>query len=723
MNIRIIILLFSTFLISSTCFAQIPLTDKTESIIIGKQIFVLLNPALLNNEGVIASKDFQLSEQEVPNLGIQKHAVWLKFSVVNNSNSDHFLLNLAYPIIDSVELIEVNSSNDILGCLKQGEGFKFYPRKYDFPNFIFDISIKPSETKFYYLKIKSAEQLILPISIEKPSKLWEKLSRENSLSGIFLGVVLIMFFYNLFLFFSTKDKGYLYYVIYVLFVGFTQLGIKGYTYQYLWPNSPIFQAKSIVVFACVSCIAALLFAEHFLKLKSTAPKGRLFVYVLHGLFSISLILAAFVDTQIGFQMMLTTTTLGTLILIVLSFYVMVKGYEPAKYFFAAWSVLLAGSIIFLLKDYGVLPFNLYTSYSFQAASALEMALLSFGLANSINILKKEKEISQLQALNAAQENEKIIREQNIVLEQKVEERTHELSEKNDDLQTTLEDLKQAQSQLVEAEKMASLGQLTAGIAHEINNPINFVTSNVTPLKRDVGMVFDTIEFIESLAYTDLTIEERKTKIEAFKEELDYDYLKTEIDHLLNGIYEGSSRTAEIVKGLRIFSRVDENDLKRADINEGLDSTLIIVNNLLNGTIQIVKDYAQNLPLIECYPGKLNQVFLNIISNAIYAVRKKHNESGNALITIRTRSFDQYITIEILDNGTGMDEVTQRKIYEPFFTTKEVGEGTGLGMSIVYNTVKKHNGTIKLVSKMGEGTSFVIQLPINFDFETNSAIIE
>ena len=131
-----------------------------------------------------------------------------------------------------------------------------------------------------------------------------------------------------------------------------------------------------------SCIAALLFAEHFLKLKSTAPKGRFFVYVLHGLFSISLILAAFVDTQIGFQMMLTTTTLGTLILIVLSFYVMVKGYEPAKYFFAAWSVLLAGSIIFLLKDYGVLPFNLYTSYSFQAASAIEMALLSFGLANS-----------------------------------------------------------------------------------------------------------------------------------------------------------------------------------------------------------------------------------------------------------------------------------------------------------------------------------------------------
>jgi signal transduction histidine kinase len=121
---------------------------------------------------------------------------------------------------------------------------------------------------------------------------------------------------------------------------------------------------------------------------------------------------------------------------------------------------------------------------------------------------------------------------------------------------------------VEAEKMASLGQLTAGIAHEINNPINFVTSNVGPLKRDMGMVFDTIEFIESLSFEDMNAEEKRKKIEEFKEELDYDYLKVEINHLLNGIHEGSTRTAEIVKGLRIFSRVDENDLKRADINEG-----------------------------------------------------------------------------------------------------------------------------------------------------------
>ncbi|MGC4058380.1 MAG: ATP-binding protein [Chitinophagaceae bacterium] len=209
----------------------------------------------------------------------------------------------------------------------------------------------------------------------------------------------------------------------------------------------------------------------------------------------------------------------------------------------------------------------------------------------------------------------------------------------------------------------------------------------------------------------VSAEEKKRRIDEFKEDMDYDYLKIEISHLLNGIHEGSSRTAEIVKGLRIFSRVDENDLKRADINEGIDSSLVIVNNQLNGRIEVTKDFAKDLPMIECYPGKLNQVFLNIITNAIHAVKQQHGEKNTGLITIKTRAFPDHITVEFMDNGSGMTEETQRKIYEPFFTTKEVGEGTGLGMSIVYNTIKKHNGTITLVSQLGQGTSFLIKLPI------------
>jgi len=165
-----------------------------------------------------------------------------------------------------------------------------------------------------------------------------------------------------------------------------------------------------------------------------------------------------------------------------------------------------------------------------------------------------------------------------------------------------------------------------------------------------------------------------------------------------------------VKGLRIFSRLDEDDLKKADINEGLESTLVITNNQLNNIIKISKSYA-NLPLIECYPGKLNQVFLNIISNAIYAIKKKFNDQEGGLLTITTTFDAENIFISIADNGIGMDENTKKRLFEPFFTTKDVGEGTGLGMSITYNTINKHNGQIIVNSEVGAGTDFILKLPL------------
>jgi hypothetical protein len=185
----------------------------------------------------------------------------------------------------------------------------------------------------------------------------------------------------------------------------------------------------------------------------------------------------------------------------------------------------------------------------------------------------------------------------------------------------------------------------------------------------------------------------------------------EINHLLNGIHEGATRTAEIVKGLRIFSRVDEDDLKRADINEGLDSTLVIMNNLLtSNNIKVEKNYG-DLPLVECYPGKLNQVFLNIISNAIHAIAAKHSQSKDGLLTLKTFAEDNFVNISITDNGCGMSDSTRNKIFDPFFTTKDVGEGTGLGMSIAYNTIKKHNGQIYIQTELDKGTEFLIKIPV------------
>ncbi|ASU36460.1 sensor histidine kinase [Mucilaginibacter xinganensis] len=698
-------------LLNNRAFADVIINNAEGRVMIGRQISVLQINKELSLKDVLSSKDFKRCDKDVPNLGFSAFSTWIRFTVTNQTKYPDLLLDLAYPILDEVELFTPDSQNQYHGIL-MGEIKNFDTRKYKQPDYIFDLDIPYSTTKTYYLRIKSSEQLILPVSVNQKNDLWQFLSRENQLSGIFFGAVLIMFLYNLFIFFTVRDKSYIYYVIYVASVGLTQLGIKGFAFQYLWGNSPAFELKSVIVFACLGAIAATLFTRSFLLTRQRARRFDIVLIIVIILQAIALLITLAGKVQAGFQLMQLSTTLFAFSILIASAIVMLKGYRPAKYVFFSWSVLLIGAVIFALKDNGVLPYNTFTGYSMQAASVIEMALLSFGLADRINILKREKAESQAEALEIARENERIIREQNVMLELKVNERTAELSESNFELNKILTDLKQTQSQLVESEKMASLGQLTAGIAHEINNPINFVTSNIKPLNRDIEIMFEAFSVIENVSLSDATATDKQKQINDYKEELDFDYLTLEIRQLINGINEGATRTAEIVKSLRIFSRLDEDDLKKADINEGLESTMIIANNMLHNKIKIIKEYGI-LPKIECYAGKLNQVFLNIIANAVYAVHKKFGENEGGEITISTSHDDKNVYVKIADNGAGMDAQTQKRVFEPFFTTKDVGEGTGLGMSIAYNTIKKHNGIISVDSIEGKRTEFVLQIPINF----------
>ena len=519
-----------------------------------------------------------------------------------------------------------------------------------------------------------------------------------------------MMLYNIFIYFTVRDKSYLYYVFYICFVGLTQIGFQGYGYRFLWPGNPQMATQSVIIFPALTGIAAIEFFKSFLFSKGVKRWIYISLHALNAFYIINCILSLSGQHRLSQQLMQPNAMIASFLILGLSVGAMRKGNRSAYFFFAAWVTFLAGIIIFIMKDVGVLPYNNFTNYILQIGSAIEVVVLSIALADKINIYRKETEKSQALALEALRENEKIIKEQNVVLERMVDERTHELNLSNKELNKALHELKEAETQLVESEKMASLGQLTAGIAHEINNPINFVTSNVKPLNRDVHMLLETVDVVEELLYKDIPVEEKRKQVEEYKSDIDYDYLKEEIEQLLKGIGEGASRTAEIVKGLRIFSRLDEDDLKKADINEGLESTLIIANNLFNNVIKVDKQYG-NIPLIECYPGKLNQVFLNMISNATYAIKKQWDHHEGGVLTIKTYVDTDWLCVSIIDNGTGMDENTKKKLFEPFFTTKDVGEGTGLGLSIAYNTIIKHNGTIEIHSELGKGTEFVIKLPL------------
>ncbi len=298
------------------------------------------------------------------------------------------------------------------------------------------------------------------------------------------------------------------------------------------------------------------------------------------------------------------------------------------------------------------------------------------------------------------------------LEAMVLNRTAELEKAN-------RELKAAQAQLLQTEKLSSLGQLAAGIAHEINNPIGFINSNL----RTMGeYVEDLIHLINKYEVMANAIRERdydslstiNKEVERIKKEIKFDFIMEDFEKLIRESKDGAYRVYKIVRDLRGFARADDAERKFVDIHTALDSTLNIVWNELKYKAEVIKDYG-DIPDVECLPTQLNQVFVNILINAGQSIKEKGE------ITIKTYTEGERVFVEISDTGSGIPEENLNKIFDPFFTTKEPGKGTGLGLSIVYGIIKKHNGDIKVKSRLGEGTTFIIELPVKMELPEGAKV--
>ncbi len=652
----------------------------------------------------IASGDFEKSVGRAPNLGTQSKPVWVRFAM--EPGQGERWLDVQSTNIDTLEFYYLEGRS-VVSAYTVGEAFPFENRPVKSASFVFPLPESATGGEVY-LRIMSGKQVLLPMKIGSRDEITDDIRNRSVFFGLYTGIVLVMLLYNLFIWFSVRDRNYLYYVFFIAFVGLTQLTLNGYGNQYFWPNNQWLSLRSVHFTGVLSGVTTVIFAQSYLRIRQYSKYLNYVLLFYLGVYLIAFLLAvqgAFIASYNAINF----CAAASLLLVFAAWRSWRRGYRQALFFLIAWSIFLIGVTLYVLRDVGILPYNLLTQYALPIGSALEIVLLSFALADSINQLKREKEKEQEAKLNALRENERIITEQNTLLEKKVKERTHELAKSNQELNTTLTTLRSAQAQLVDAEKMASLGQMTAGIAHELNNPINFVSSNISPLSRDIDEVMEVLEHYITIEANDPELPVKLQRAKELAKSYDIDFLKVEIKQLMKGIGDGALRTAEIVKGLRIFSRLDEDTLKKADINECLRSTLIIIKSMMKTECTVYSDLAADLPQINCYPGKLNQVFLNILVNAIQATADTGKPYNERRVDVTTRYTEESVFVSIKDNGTGMSPEVKAKIFDPFFTTKEVGQGTGLGLSIVLGIVNDHKGKIDVLTAQDEGTEFLLTL--------------
>jgi len=685
-------------------FSKAEAKDGAHSLMLDNCSVYCGNPDLPIAE-IAHSTHYKTIEHGAPNLGLSNDWQYVQFTYEGTANSDETFCYIGNSSIEKIELFRVGSSVDLIGVSGSTQSNAI---DFETPSG-FGIAI-PHEPGRYMLRLYSSKQLIAPIYVGESSRVLRMAGKEDAIMFLYFGIIAVLFFYNLFLAIATRERGYSDYSFYILSIALTQAVLFGYGNSYLWPGSEWFGKNGVHIMGAVSGMTTIFFTRSFLRVKEYTPVIDKILLGYAVLYCAALALC-FTGYGIESYNVINFCAASSILLIIASVKASKKGNRSAGFFLLSWSVFIIACTIFAMKDFGVLPYNFWTVYSLPFGSAIEGVLLSFALADKINVLRKQKEEADAQRI-------KTIESQNEVLETKVHQRTAQLEEAKDYIQSQYDHLRMTQKQLVESEKLAGLGQMTAGIAHELNNPINFVNSNVGPLQRDIDDILAMLDAYQSLG-NNATSEDLEL-LRKQCEELDITFVRKEITQLVQGIEEGSKRTAEIVKGLRIFARTDKDTLISANINECIQSTLVVMKGVTKGQVTVHKNLSSDIPDVDCFPGKLNQVIANLVTNAIHATRIPGRHASQRNIWITSENDHEFVRIRVKDDGCGIDSQELEKIFIPFFTTKAVGEGTGLGLAIVRGIIEEHNGHIEVVSQPGIGSEFILHLPINRNQQTRSA---
>jgi signal transduction histidine kinase len=602
------------------------------------------------------------------NFGLTAAAIWYRFVLVNETG-DRWLLKAENPTVQEVTLYVPRTSGSYdsmhVNLLQKVED-----RPWRNNHYFFTLPFPDSSRQEYFLRITSDHSMTIPPQIGTVDSFFVSNHYNDVWAGIYLGLILIMAVYNLFIFFSIRDRSYLWYVLYILCIGLLVSTHKSYPFDLFWHDYPWLNTY-IDLLTSGAGVFAILFTMNFLHTKSLAPrihKGLhvvLALYVAAGLLVIGkfTLEASIAEAIVGF--------LGSIYVFWAVIYIYRTGFQPARYYLLAWGALMISVLVFVLFDIGIFDMRGSEVDPLLFGSAAEALLLSFALADRYNTYKKEKE--------------EMVSGQNILLEKKVEERTQAL--------------KETQRQLVQQEKLASLGQMTRSIGHEIQNPLNFV-SNFSELSRE--LIADLEKETDAGKRSELLLN-----------------LKNNSERVL----QHSRRASSIVKSMMEHNRGFAEDNQLTDVNRLCEEYCLLayqtIRSLNRGfKCTLHKQFQPGLPEVYASAQDLGRAISNILRNAFEAVHEKSMKAAagtipayNPEVFLSTHSDEKSVVISVKDNGIGIPAGLQEKIFLPFFTTHPSGEGSGLGLSMAYEIVRAHGGDLKVYSSENELTEFVIILPL------------
>lgn len=641
----------------------------------------------------------------------RQNAYWFRVEVTNLT-SDAFFLHFVYSGTERITVYEV-ADNQVIATHQLGRFEPLVNGVFRRSTLFCPIQAQQGgtvsqQTHTLYIYTEGLYTTCQYFFARGAANLIETVHYKDLFYGLYYGFILMIVVYSLMLFIRLREQDTLQYAVWVFFIGIQLALYRGYTGEFLWPANPSIERYATVL-AGISGILHVLFTISFLRLRQQPSPlfyrigfGVIIAYLLGIIANVVTVYAA---TQGGKQLdLVPQIALAEGVFSVVSGVVMYhRGFRPALFYIIGNLIFFVSIFVFLQYAAGQLPHSFWTYNSIHLGSGIEITLFTLALSYKVNLLKQGQEEAVREQLRLAETNKQLVEEQNAMLEAKVQQRTNELNVQKEGLQTALATLQETQQQLIQREKMASLGELMTGIAHEIQNPLNFI-NNFAELSEEM-------------------LGELKEEIEA-DHKADALNLIDELAPNLQKINHHGKRVDSIVRSMLQHSRSSTGARQLTDLNALAGEYLQLAyqgqrNKDKTFNVRLLTDFDAKIGLVDMIPEEIARVLLNLYNNAFYATHEKAKRLLNGQsamyqpeVLVSTQLENNQVTLRVKDNGVGIPRELLNKIYQPFFTTKPTGQGVGLGLSLSYDIVtKSHNGQLDVRTEPGLFTEFMIKLPV------------